>query len=221
MPSDFFATQEQRAARSFAHGEQRRSGASRLDRDIRRVQGWETHGSKRAEASKSAALASLQQARSALQRAEALPPPAAAISAAKQRRKARGDWVQAGADLTTATIELMRMVARPVAEAIEENMIPLAEYAIAGWPVKSGRSRDALQVHVRATSEEVTTSFINDVAYVMYIKRGTHSRYSATADTPENLRQGRPAWVDLARRPFRGMADTIADDIARKFGRIK
>jgi hypothetical protein len=149
-----------------------------------------------------------------------MPPSAAAVSRAKHRTAARGQWVTASADFSSISMRYLRAVARPVAQGIESEMVPIAEHAIEGWPVRTGRSRDAILLAVDASGgDKISAKISNDVRYVYYVKRGTHSRYSKTADRPENLRRGRPAWVDLVRRPFRGVEDRIARYIEQNWGR--
>ena len=126
----FFETQESRAARAFDHGSERQTKSERLTRQIARVSRLDTRGIADAQQSKARTVAALERARADLQRAERMPPSAAAVSRAKHRTAARGQWVTASADFSSISMRYLRAV-WPARwhEGIESEMVPIAEHA--------------------------------------------------------------------------------------------
>ena len=211
MP-DFFQTQAQRAQNAFERGWERESAVHRVDRTLRTVQKIDTFGSSAAQASKAKAMAALQKARARYAQLEDVEPSAAAVSKAKARRVARGQVIKAQADLSIAVIELLRSTAKPIADAMEALTMPIAKRAIDGWPVRSGRSRDALFCNVTMSGTVVSFAMSNDAPYIYYIVQGAE----LTADG-RRLKRGQYAWVTLVRTPMYRAADKVAEEIERRF----
>jgi hypothetical protein len=211
MP-DFFQTQAQRAQNAYSRGWERETASERVDRQLSTVQRIDTFGSSAAQASKARAMAALRKAREQLQAAEAQEPSAAAVSKAKARREARGQLITAKADLSAAVIELLRATAKPVADALESVTVPIAQRAIDGWPVRTGRSRDAILMAVTGGTSSVTVAMENDAPYIFYIFQGQR----LTADE-RRLKKGQYAWVTLVRKPMTRAPDRIAEEIERRF----
>ena len=211
MP-DFFQTQQARAQRAFERGWEKANATDRITRRLRSVQQIDTGGSAAAQASKAAAMASLVKARAAYAKLDDVEPSAAAKSAAKARRVARGQVVAAKADLSAAVIDLMRATAKPISDAMESLTMPIAERAIESWPVQSGRSRDAIMLNVSMQGTEVSFEISNDAPYIFYIMQG----YFNTADK-KRLKRGQYAWVTLIRGPMRKAVDKVARRIERNF----
>jgi len=211
MP-DYFQTQSDRAQQAYQRGWEKESAVHRVDRQLRSVQRIDAMGSASAQASKAQAIAALKRAKQQYQRAEDVEPSAAAVSAAKARRVARGQLVAARADLSIAVIELLRATAKPIADAMESLTVPIAERAIDGWPVQSGRSRDAIMCNVEMRGTVVSFSMSNDAPYIYYIKQGKRQ----TSDK-RRLKRGQAAWVTLIRTPMYRAADKVAAEIERRF----
>jgi len=211
MP-DYFQTQSDRAQQAYQRGWEKESAVHRVDRQLRSVQRIDARGSASAQASKAQAIAALKRAQQQYKRAEDVEPSAAAVSAAKARRVARGQLVAARADLSIAVIELLRATAKPIADAMESLTVPIAERAIDGWPVQSGRSRDAIMCNVEMNGTEVSFSMSNDAPYVYYVKQGKRQ----TSDK-RRLKRGQAAWVTLIRTPMYRAADKVAAEIERRF----
>jgi len=214
MP-DYFQTQSDRAQQAYQRGWEKESAVHRVDRQLRSVQRIDAMGSASAQASKAQAIAALKRAQQQYKRAEDVEPSAAAVSAAKARRVARGQLVAARADLSIAVIELLRATAKPIADAMESLTVPIAERAIDGWPVQSGRSRDAIMCNVEMNGTEVSFSMSNDAPYVYYVKQGKRQ----TSDK-RRLKRGQAAWVTLIRTPMYRAADKVAAEIERRFGEM-
>jgi multidrug efflux pump subunit AcrA (membrane-fusion protein) len=211
MP-DYFQTQSDRAQQAYQRGWEKESAVHRVDRQLRSVQRIDAMGSASAQASKAQAIAALNRAKQQYKRAEDVEPSAAAVSAAKARRVARGQLVAARADLSIAVIELLRATAKPIADAMESLTVPIAERAIDGWPVQSGRSRDAIMCNVQMSGTVVSFTMSNDAPYIYYIKQGKR-----TTSDKRRLKRGQAAWVTLIRTPMYRAADKVAAEIERRF----
>lgn len=211
MP-DYFQTQSDRAQQAYQRGWEKESAVHRVDRQLRSVQRIDAMGSASAQASKARAIAALNSAKQMYKRAEDFPPSAAAVSLAKARRVARGQLVAARADLSIAVIELLRATAKPIADAMESLTVPIAERAIDGWPVQSGRSRDAIMCNVQMSGTVVSFTMSNDAPYIYYIKQGKW-----TTSDKRILKRGQAAWVTLIRTPMYRAADKVAARIKRRF----
>lgn len=210
--ADFFQTQEQRAQRGHLTAFDRATEFDRIDQQLKRLNRLDVSGSRSAAALKSESIDGLLQARRALENARRAQPSAADVSYVKQRRVARGQLMRATASLTSATIDLLRSVYPPVAEAFERTVVPIAETAFDGWPVDTGKSRDAMQLAINMKDNRVSARMISDAPYVFYVRQGR-----ANTSNRKVLTRGKYAWVALVRTPMYAADEQIARDIERAY----
>lgn len=211
MP-DFFQTQYQRASTAYHRGYEMSDASERIEMQITSTQRINTQGSSAAEASKARTLAALHKAKADLQRLVDNPPSMRESEILRARRQAKRDVIRAKADVTMAAIELLRAIAPPIAEALQEVVVPIAQRAMDGWPVRSGRSRDLLVLNVQASGTKFSAQIDNDASYVFFIMQGARN----TADK-KRMKRGQYAWVTLVRKPMRKAPEKLARLIEDKF----
>jgi len=97
------------------------------------------------------------------------------------RRGTRGQLITVGPELEQAINDLLEGLGPAVAQAINENMGPLAQEAYDRWPApppgppaRTGLSKSllALEIGVSADGSEITASLVNRAPYALFIRRG-------------------------------------------------
>jgi hypothetical protein len=93
-------------------------------------------------------------------------------------------------------------VAPGVLRRIEDATADVFNAARAEWPVKTGRSRDALEHHVTVSPDQTSVrgSITNPVKYARYIRA--------------KKLDGKSAFVELLRKPLRARAADLAEVLA-------
>jgi hypothetical protein len=98
---------------------------------------------------------------------------------------------------------LLRQVAPKTAAVVEEEMETLEATARANWPVKTGKSRDSMDLVTRARKGAVLTSLVVTAPYAYYVKSKKLGKNAAKALVLD------PA-TNLADRLARRIADALA-----------
>lgn len=112
-------------------------------------------------------------------------------------------------EVTIDTTELDRRIsdalggaAKRVQKRIEEEVIKLANEAKRDWPVKTGKSRDAIKVSSRVTRGGIEVSITNDVDYVYYIKADDLG--------------GKNPWRELVLKRIKNIEKELAEELAQE-----
>jgi hypothetical protein len=98
---------------------------------------------------------------------------------------------------------LLRQVAPKTAAVVEEEMEALEATARANWPVKTGQSRDSMDLLTRARKGSVVTSLVVAAPYAYYVKSKKLGKNAAKALVLD------PA-TNLADRLARRIAEALA-----------
>lgn len=94
----------------------------------------------------------------------------------------------------------LRTAAPTVTRRIEEETGKVFASALHDWPIKTGKSKRALDQGIRVPNATTVEGFIrNDVPYAFYIK-GMKQR-------------GKSTWVELVRKPMQAAAKVVADEL--------
>ena len=133
----------------------------------------------------------------------------AKVEAKRRRDMVKGAWIAADATVTRLTLQWLNLVARPVADAMRAEVIPLAEKAFDLWPIRTGQSRDGLTLDVSRKGEtQIIARFSGHAGYSYLIKYGRRA-----TSVKGRLPQGKHVWTALVRKPFKGAEQRIAERI--------
>jgi hypothetical protein len=92
-------------------------------------------------------------------------------------------------------------------KALRENVKPVFDAAYAAWPVKTGISRDGLDMTetVDADRSTISVGIRNDVPYAIFVR-------------PKAWYQATTAWQRLVRGPMLKVEKRIVTDLVRRIG---
>lgn len=159
------------------------------------------------------AYASLAESERLLRQYEQARTPAEIMKQARTRKVVAGAWIQASAEVSELTMEWLSLVARPVADALREEMIPFARAVVDHWPRRTGLSADGLILSVQRRGEhEVVAALSSAAHYTFFVRFGRGSKGS-------NQPPGVHAWTHLVRGPHAEIAPRVAERIERSWGK--
>jgi len=113
-----------------------------------------------------------------------------------------GDWVTVDKTASNTMRDLLRQAAPKTAKVVETEMGALEKNARQHWPVKTGRSRDSMDLVTRARGGAVLTSLVVRAPYAYYVRSKTLAKNAAKALVLD------PA-TNLADRLAKGIADAL------------
>jgi len=166
------------------------------------------------------------------------------VYSAKEYGRQVQRWAEArDEDLQRAKFDLIAVLAAPVARAYARHFLPFAESVISQWPVRTGYSRDEMFVSFDRRNDKAHASLNNAAPYAFYVKWGSRERmrgpkvredwqrgitvksiqlpngkrfyYEPVTERSDGHKIGGNVWAEIARKPLRGLAVKIADDIER------
>lgn len=109
-------------------------------------------------------------------------------------------------DLQRAMESILRETHGSVVHALEESADQVYQDALASWPVKTGKSKAALEQSLRVSSDRVEAHISNPVEYVYYIRGKAQG--------------GKSTWTKLVRTPMRKagkrLVKELGPEIAKK-----
>lgn len=96
----------------------------------------------------------------------------------------------------------LKEIAPTVVDAMENSLDRIYKEALTEWPVKTGRSKRALDWEIRVSENAIQGTMFNPVDYVIYIKGDNQG--------------GKSTWITLIRRPMNKDAKRIAEETAEE-----
>ncbi len=120
----------------------------------------------------------------------------------------RGAWVGFRDDLSASVVDMINAIGPAMARAYMAEVVPFGVSVARGWPVRSGRSLDALDLRFSVVSGGYVASVTNDADYLLDMRFGR--------DDP---RAGRPVWDTLAIDPVPSVTLAMRDTLMQHWGR--
>lgn len=118
-------------------------------------------------------------------------------------RQMETSWIQASSvGLRSMTLDLMARAAPAYAEAVNAELVPVAQEAFDRWPVKTGLSKSVLRLEIKVLvgGKELSANLVDLAPYAAFINRGR-------------------TVTELVWKPGREAADRMADRVVEEIAR--
>jgi hypothetical protein len=126
------------------------------------------------------------------------------------RHSAYGEWAQFGASLEEALCSVAAEHLERVAQSIADEIIPYAEEAVNQWPVRTGESKNGLNMSFLVVNGALNVIFRGEASYTYMIRWGVETKGAPAGAI------GQSVWATLFRNPARPLSKRIAKRVMER-----